>query len=305
MMKKSKIPTHDTPSFLQSFTQEGSPQPGMMRLGFERFFIVRVEEMFQQIRLPVPPVRAQTTSIILLTSGEAVMRIGNEQSRISKNECHIVPTGQVFSFETPDVNTGYLLNFHHDFLVEKSIAPERLKTFEFLQVWGSPVIRLGETIAFFAHHLADRMLTDYLANGLKNAELLQSYLFALICELNEAYEARLPAAQGQAFALSVRFRELLQVHFKSLYLVADYAKLLHISPNHLNKAVKSATGKSPTQWIDEAILLEAKVLLGQTKLTVGEIAAEIGMADASYFSRFFKKMENCAPLEYRLRIEKS
>ena len=233
------------------------------------------------------------------------MRIGNEQRRILKNECFAVPTGQVFSFETPDVNTGYLLNFHHDFLLEKSIAPERLKGFEFLQVWGNPVIHLGETTAIFANQLADRMLTNYLGNGLKNSELLQSYLFALLCELNEAYEARLPAAQGKAFALSVRFRELLQVHFRSLHLVAGYAKLLHISPNHLNKAVKTATGKSPTQWIDEALLLEAKVLLGQTKLTVGEIAAEIGMADASYFSRFFKKMEGVAPLEYRQWIEKS
>ena len=277
----------------------------LLRLGFEQFFVVRVEEMFRQIRLPVPPMRAETTSVILLTSGEANMRIGSEAFRIGPNECLVVPSGQVFSFEKPDVNTGYLLHFHLDFLSGNILSQERLRGFEFLQIWGNPVVRLQEQAAVFAGQIAERVLDEYTPNGLKNAELLQSHLFALLCELKVAYQPHFPVGQGKSFALSNRFRELVQQHYKSVHAVADYAKMLHVSPNHLNKALKSATGKSPTQWMDEALLLEAKVLLGQTQLSVGEIAAEIGMGDASYFSRFFKKMEGVSPVEFRRRIELS
>ncbi len=304
-MPRSKIPTHDVPAFRQRFMKNEPPNSAMLRLGFERFFAVRVEEMFRQISLPVPPMRAETTSIILLTSGEGNMQIGGQAFRITENECLIVPTGQVFSFEKPDVHTGYLLHFRHDFILEKSASPERLLDFEFLQVWGNPVVRLGVEQANFAHLIAQRLLDDYQNNGLKNAEILQACLFVLLCELKLAYQPRLPLAHGQFFALSNQFRGLLQQHFKSLHLVSDYAKLLNITPNHLNKAIKIATAKSPTQWIDDCILLEAKVLLAQTRLSVGEIAAEIGMADASYFSRFFKKREGVAPLEFRRMIETS
>jgi len=304
-MPKSKIPTHDVPAFRQRFMASEQLPDAMLRLGFEQFFAVRVEEMFRQIRLPVPPMRSPTTSIILLTSGEANMRIGGEPFQIIENECLIVPAGQVFSFETPDVNTGYLLHFRHDFLLEKSASPERLRGFEFLQIWGNPIVRLSQEQADFAHRLAQRLLDDYQRNGLKNAEMLQACLFALLCELKLAYQPRLPSGQGQFFALSNQFRGLLHQHFKSLHLVSDYAKLLNISPNHLNKSVKAATGKSPTQWIDDCLLLESKVLLAQTSHSVGEIAAEIGMSDASYFSRFFKKKEGVSPLDFRKMIEMS
>ncbi len=158
--------------------------PELLRLGFEQFFVVRVEEMFRQIRLPVPPMRAETTSVILLTSGEANMRIGGEAFRIIPNECLVVPSGQVFSFEKPDVNTGYLLHFHVDFLSGNMLSPERLRGFGFLQIWGNPVVRLEEQAAVFAGQIAERALHQYASHGLKNAELLQAHLFALLCELN-------------------------------------------------------------------------------------------------------------------------
>jgi len=81
--------------------------------------------------------------------------------------------------------------------------------------------------------------------------------------------------------------------------------MLHISPNHLNKAVKAATGKSPSVWIDEAIVLEAKVLLYQSQYAISDVAGELGLHDPSYFSRLFKKYEGITPQNFRARIEKS
>lgn len=78
--------------------------------------------------------------------------------------------------------------------------------------------------------------------------------------------------------------------------------MLSITPNHLNKCLRTITGKSPTKWIDEAIILEAKVLLSQTTLSVNEITTELGLSDPSYFSRFFRKYEGCTPLEFRKHI---
>jgi AraC-like DNA-binding protein len=119
------------------------------------------------------------------------------------------------------------------------------------------------------------------------------------------YKPLSDSRQTSALRLTNKFKELVFTHVRSVHLVAEYADLLHVSPNHLNKIVKQITGRSPIKWIDEAIVLEGKVLLHQTDLPVNGIAAELGIADASYFSRLFKKYEAMTPLQFRQRIEKS
>jgi YesN/AraC family two-component response regulator len=81
--------------------------------------------------------------------------------------------------------------------------------------------------------------------------------------------------------------------------------MLHVSPNHLNKCVKLSTGKTPSEWINESLVLEAKALLFQSEELIGNIAMELGINDSSYFSRLFKKYEGKSPLEYRQMIELS
>jgi AraC-like DNA-binding protein len=83
--------------------------------------------------------------------------------------------------------------------------------------------------------------------------------------------------------------------------VADYARQLNITPNHLNKIVKGATGKSTSAWIEEAVMQRAKALLATTDLPLSEIAARTGIMDQSYFARKFKKHEGVSPSEFRQR----
>ena len=81
--------------------------------------------------------------------------------------------------------------------------------------------------------------------------------------------------------------------------------MLNVSPNHLNKAIKLITLKSPSDWIRTTLINEAKVLLFQTDFSIQEIASELGIDDQSYFARLFKKQEGVTPVEYRKMIDLS
>jgi AraC family transcriptional activator of pobA len=301
-MMSNPIKTYRTETFREEYIEPGQ----LLKPGFEQFFIVRVEDLIRRMRLPVPPTRTDASTLIFLTEGEAVMSIGSETYAIRQHECLVVPAGQVFAFESGvNQNRGYLCNFHRDFLIGQRAHGSWLREFEFLSVWGNPRISLTPETAGFVQPLMHRMLREYLANALSRPDLLQAYLVALLCEVNHAYQPVAAGAPTAARYLANQFRELLSAHFKSQQLVADYAARLCVSPNHLNKVVKAITGKSPTKWIAETVVLEAKVLLHQSALSVGEVAAEVGLVDASYFSRLFKKHEGLTPLEFRNRIEKS
>lgn len=304
MSAKSKISVYDPISFLPRFMPSDELM-ALMKAGYEKFLVVKLEDMYRHVTNAVPASRSVTHSCLYLTSGEANMKIGSEFYTIHKDEMLFVPAGQVFSFRENGVNKGYLCSFHAGILTGKFGGSELLRDFEFLQVWGNPKIRLQPQTSRFVLHLFKRILYEYTRNGLKNPNILQPYFITLLCEANTAYQPVSSSTQTMAVNITNRFKALLFAHIRSQHLMSDYATRLNISPNHLNKSVKFITGKSPTKWIDETIVLEAKVLLTQTQLSISEIATEVGIDDQSYFTRLFKKYEGVTPSEFRGRIEKS
>jgi AraC family transcriptional regulator, transcriptional activator of pobA len=304
-LTKKIIKTYNTETFREKYIAPEKHLDDLLKPDFGKFFIVKVEDLLRLIKLPVPPTKATTHSLIYLTEGEATMTIGSESFKIFKDECLIVPAGQVFSFDNLDINKGIFCNFHDDIIIGKFGKNELLQDFEFLNVWGNPRISLGYEKSKFVEQLLSRIYLDYSNNGLQHLDIIQSYFIAMLCEINGIYKPLSNSTQTTAINISNQFKALVFANIKSKHLVTDYASLLNITPNHLNKLVKNITGKSPTKWIDDTLVLEAKVLLYQTNYSISQIAEEIGINDPSYFSRLFKKYEGITPLEFRKKIEKS
>jgi len=282
------------------------PDPKLKKIikdDYGKFFIVKVQDLIKLSRLPVPPTKAVTHTLIFITEGIATMKIGFHKVIIRKNECLIVPAGQVFSYEKYEVNKGYIANFDDKFLIGKFGNSDLVKEFEFLNVWANPVIKPNQTLSRSIKNTLNRILTEYSINGLNNKSIIQSYFIAALCELSHAYKPLSKSTSTAAINLTNQFKQLIHKHIKELHKPTDYAKLLTISPNHLNKTVKEVTGKTATACIEEILITEAKVLLIQTKETINSIATELGILDQSYFSRLFKKLEGKTPLQFRKMIE--
>lgn len=256
----------------------------------DQFFVVRVEAMYPHLRGPVPAVRSAAHTALFVATGQARMAVGYDHYTAGPGELLLVPAGQVHSYAPHDVNTGYLCHFHPS-LLRQAGTPEP----EFLTTWGYPHVRFEPAAAAFVQVLLERMLVLYAQQALGALPLLLPHLAALLAETIHAYQPLPGPAPSAAATLTQQFKTLLSQRIRHEHRVAAYADLLHITPNHLNKAVKAVTGKSPTRWIDEALVLEAKALLFQTTLPIAEVAALVGVADASYFSRLFKKLEGRPP----------
>jgi AraC family transcriptional regulator, transcriptional activator of pobA len=285
-----------------------NPDPKLYQIikqDYGRFFIVNVQDLIKLSKFPVPPTRASTHTIIFLTSGIATMNIGFQKVKIHKNECLIVPAGQVFGYDRYEVNKGFLCTFDNDFLLGKIGSNDLLKEFEFLNIWANPVIKFDQKLARYLQQTFQRILDEYSANGLKNTNVIQAYFIAALCDLQLIYKPLSQNKSKTAISLTNKFKELLHKYIKEKHLVSDYASMLNVSPNHLNKSVKEVTQKPVTKWIDETLVLEAKVLLFQTNYSISEISTELGIFDSSYFSRLFKKYEDCSPVMYRKMIGKS
>ncbi len=99
-----------------------------------------------------------------------------------------------------------------------------------------------------------------------------------------------------------RFVALLELHFLEHWQVSDYAKALAISPTHLSRLVRAASGQSALRMIEARIMREARRNLAYTHLSISTIAYSLGYADPAYFTRVFKRDAGVSPKAFRDNI---
>ena len=100
-----------------------------------------------------------------------------------------------------------------------------------------------------------------------------------------------------------KFNFLVDIHFKTKRKVSDYADLLFKSPKTLSNLFSIYNQKTPQRIILDRLALEAKRLIHFTDKQNQEIAFELGFNDPAHFSRFFKKITQMTPSEYRESLQ--
>jgi len=299
------IKEYSTSEFKEKYTDKSVDEANLFRPGYEDLFCLRLEDIISYANIPVPPSKEKSYSIIYITTGIYKFKKGNRPYEIKPNEFIVVPAGEVFSIDTIDNDLkGYTVHFSPTYLIDSVSAISVLNNFEFLLPFTNSHFN-STTDKALVLNIFKRLNALYMENVEANTALITTYILALLYELKKEYTFLKPHSSSIYESLSHQFKQVLFQNFKSLHRTSEYAKLLRITPNHLNKVLKATTNKSPKHWINETLILEAKYLLHQTNLNINEIAHELGFDDPSYFTRLFKKIENITPSKYKNMIEKS
>lgn len=139
-------------------------------------------------------------------------------------------------------------------------------------------------------------------------ELLRVYLKAFLIQVQRIKNKFDKNENKGSFVLDdkkvqlVKFVNLIEAHYTKGLSISEYAGLLHVSPRTLTDLTKQALNKTPSQLIQERIILEAQRLLLHSNLNVNQIGYRIGFDDASYFVKYFKKHTGTAPLAFRKSV---
>lgn len=269
---------------------------------FNFFFVRSIESTCQFLRLPTPPHRNTVNECILLTEGVIKRSLGLDSFEVGKNSVFFLPANQITTIDYISENAkGFYCHFDASVLIKKFINLHLINEFEFLRNVSNPVTKLPKQTVVNLTQLFRRIVAENQKEN--NEDLIQSYLFTILLEIKQHYQNKTSVNISPVIYLTDRFRELIAANYKTNQSVADYASILNVTPNHLTKSVKAVTGKPPTQWIDELVVLEAKVLLYQGRLTISEISYELGIEDPSYFGRMFKKYTGLTPTDFRRQSE--
>ena len=96
-----------------------------------------------------------------------------------------------------------------------------------------------------------------------------------------------------------RFISLVNTYSKKERNVVFYADKLCLTPRYRNTVVRQTSQQTVMDWINQSIILEAKVLLKHSNLLVYQISDELNFPNPSFFCKFFKRMTGITPREYQ------
>jgi AraC family transcriptional regulator len=113
-----------------------------------------------------------------------------------------------------------------------------------------------------------------------------------------------PAESGQttaaprAVSLATAF---IDEHYGRNIGLAEIAEAAHLSPFHLSRLFKKATGRTPHQYLLEVRVNSARALLtaGAGARSLADVAAAVGFADQSHLTRHFKRVLGVTPKQLR------
>ncbi|MDI1466245.1 helix-turn-helix domain-containing protein [Catellatospora sp. KI3] len=190
---------------------------------------------------------------------------------------------------------GWLILFGEEFLAGCPQVRELLHRFG-----QRPCVSLGADAGEHAAVLAARMRGEYAYPAADTLGVLRAYLHILLA--TAARQAGAPApvgVGGQRVELARRFCDLAAAPGGGPRTVGAYASALGVSAGHLGDAVREVTGRTPGAVIRQACAVEAMRLLAGTRLTVAQVAREVGFADPAYFSRFFRRQTGMTAVAFR------
>ena len=268
--------------------------------GNEIFITDRVEQLgyFQR------PCRLDAEVVLICLSGELDFSVNLKRYTMRQDSVAVCFAGDIVQIHRVEALKAYAVLLSSAYLEELKLD-FRSRSLFFLNIHRQPLVSVphAEIQAFAPYYTLMEHNMEFYPD--ENPEILRSlvraFTYSLIALMQrhsrEAKSSDKPIPRNQL--LFDKFMSLLKVYHATEHQAKFYANTLCLTPNYLSGVIKAYSGKSVSEWINEYVVTEAKILLCNTDLSVQEIAYRLNFATQSAFGKYFKLQTGLGPRAYR------
>lgn len=271
------------------------------------FNVFRLEDCNAPGKPPVQYSRRDFYKIALMR-GRHLYHYGDKTLEVADSTLMFFNPEVPYTFEplTEDA-TGYFCIFKDAFFAE--YIRGSLKELPMYSPNGKPAYFLNQQQDDAFSQIFLKMIDELKSDYTFKFDLIRNYIMEMIHGALKLQPSETLYKHADANSrIAAVFTELLERQFPiesrsqqfKLRSAKDFAEKLNVHPNHLNRAIKTATGKTTTSHIADRLVTEAIALLKHTNWNVAEISYTLGFEEPAHFNNFFKKQTSQTPRAYRV-----
>ncbi len=259
---------------------------------------------------PAQPVVLDCYSITIKRDLGVKLIYGQQSLDFDEGVLFCMAPQQVLRIEQEPINrekrSGWILLIHPDFLWNTPLA-SAIKRYDFFHYAMHEALFLSEKEEALTISIIQSIQQEYHSNiDTFSQRIILSQLETLLNYTDRFYQRQFITRKSTNHKLLARVEALLEDYFcgpdllnKGLPSVKGLAEQLHVSASYLSGLLKTLTGQSMQQHIQNKVIEKAKEKLSTTDLSVGEIAYALGFEHPQSLSKLFKAKTNLSPLAFR------
>ena len=244
---------------------------------------------------------------ISFLTGSHLYHYGDKTVEISGSTLMFFNPSVPYIFEQLSDNpTGLFCIFKETFFTEH--LRTRLKDLPMFIPGNKPSYSLNQQQSADVTNIFTKMVDEIRSDYQYKYDLIRNYIMEIVHYALKIQPVEHLHSNGDANTrIAAVFTELLERQFPiespsqrfSLRSPKDFANQLSIHVNHLNRALRSTTGKTTSEHIFERLVAEAVALLKHTDWNISEISYCLGFEEPAHFNNFFKKHTSFTPSAVR------
>ncbi|NQZ45346.1 MAG: helix-turn-helix domain-containing protein [Flavobacteriaceae bacterium] len=248
------------------------------------------------------PHRHDFFTLLLVKEARGTHLIDFSSHPLQGNNIYFIGPGQVHQVIEEHASKGYSIVFSEDFLVRNAISKQFIEELNLFREFGdSPPLPLLADDLDHLLGLAETMQQWHQTESPWKQDALGALLklFLIHCRSLCSVPPMPSQLQENGQTLLRDFKELVDQKHAKWHATSTYAEALHVTADHLNKVVKTLTGKTAKSHIQSRIIVAAKRRLFHTDQSLKEIGYALGFNEPANFSAFFKKCTGTAPSHFK------
>ena len=242
--------------------------------------------------------------ITFVTEGEGMFSIDNQTCEAVSRDVFFSKPGEIRNWDTRHIVNGYALIFEDEFLsslFKDSLFVQHLSFFQSGKT--SSKLQLPDELYMRILQILHNIKTEIDSYRQNDVYVLRALLYEVLMLLDREYkkvnmEEETTSKEVGNIHID-KFMKLVESHLKEQHSVQYYADKLCVTTRHLSKTIQQTVGCTAKEWIDDYVILELKVTLHSTALSIQEIANQFNFPDQSYLGRYFKHHTGMSPTAYR------
>lgn len=266
----------------------------------------------------VPVHRHDFQEFVLITKGSCIHRYKDISMPLIPGDVFLIPPHQEHEYIIESPLCMYNCQFYPDQiadwwdeqfrgLLSNLAGPEDGNPISPADLNRQHIIHLSVSEAEQVQMMMENMRLEQTKQDFAFQQVKQDYLNLILIVIARAEMrqfAILPGAENPRREIVAAAQKFIENHFSEHIDFSNYARTHNYSPGYFRAIFKAETGLPPVEYLNRLRIVHAIEYLKDDSISMSDVSAAVGIYDANYFTRLFRKIIGYSPREFRNKAPK-